>query len=79
MLVIDSLSKVTVLCRREFGVPIHLFTCDYLHEQNQSLEFTLVRVRENFKLHEVGLFHDKLKILLKGSKKEADSTALEIP
>lgn len=60
----------------EFGVPIT--ACSYLHEQNQSLELTLITVIKNFELYEVGLFHAALQILLKDSKKEADSTALEI-
>lgn len=33
---------------------------------------------ENFELPELGLFHAPLQILLKDSKREADSTALEI-
>jgi len=57
ILVIGSLHKVAILWRRAFGVPVHSFVCSYLHEQNQSLEFTVVTTIENFELHQVGFFH----------------------
>lgn len=55
-LVIDVLSNAAVLWRRYFELPVHLFAYDYLHKQTQSLEFRLIRIIENFELHERGLF-----------------------
>lgn len=50
------LSNAAVLWRRYFELPVHLFAYGYLHKQTQSLEFRLIRIIENFELHERGLF-----------------------